>query len=342
MLVQRGLNAARGRSALFPYPLLSTSFLSFISLSLVLIYCTLCSSPSLLYAEGKPYKKILVLSYLPKIAESKVLEGIVSEVGKQCSIRKIKVNGNQTKLASIIKAELAKKPRPEAIIALGTRPSRYLCQNRPPIPFVCLGVNQILERELSDEEIAKIRGVDFELSHSTVLNGLSLLVPKAKIIGELKEVPEKTSEQGLVQSTKLEDGNYSLLSYGIRRRREIARTSLKLLRKVDILWLRPSRLLNQPDTVRYLLGKALELGRPVIGLSQNYVRAGALFCLQPDFKDIGAQLAILLDKKSLNRAKGLVPPRKAILCVNARVAQILGLRIPANILNDKDVVVVSK
>ena len=297
------------------------------------------SAPS--SAQKRKLKSVLVLSLLPKVAEQKVLAGIAFELGRQCRIRKVKINGKGKKLSDILKAELRRSPRPEAIISLGTKPSKYLASRTLPVSVVCLGVNQIMKRDLPASQLSKIRGVDFELCQQTILQKLGKLVPNARKIGELKELREKTSESGLLSTKKLENSRYTLLSYGVKKRRDIARTSLKLLRNVDVLWLRPSRLLNQPDTVRYLLGKALELGRPVIGLSQNYVRAGALFCLQPDFKDIGAQLATVLQQGDEAKT-GLKPPRRSILCVNARVAQLLGLRLGSAILNDKDVVVVRK
>ena len=290
-------------------------------------------------AHERKFKTILVLSLLPKVAERQVLSGVAFELGGQCRFRTIKINGND--MSHILKTELRRGPRPEAIISLGTKPSKFLAARTLPVPVVCLGVNQIMKRDLPASQLSKIRGVDFELCQQTILQKLSMLVPNARKIGELKELRDKTTESGLIETTKLENNRYTLLSYGVRRRRDIARTSLKLLRNVDVLWLRPSRLLNQPDTVRYLMGKALELGRPVIGLSQNYVRAGALFCLQPDFRDIGAQLAVVL--KQGNESKtGLKPPRRSILCVNARVAQLLGLQLSSAILNDKDVVVVRR
>ena len=315
----------------------------------LLIFCSgpLRADDDIPKTKARAIKTLLIVSQLPMKAEKAVRQGIAKELGPKTAIKILRVNGNDKTFYVRLDKQLNSRPKPEAIISLGSKPSRLLSSQPSKVPRVYLGVRQMLARQLSEKKLEKMRGVDFELCQKSIFQRLAQLLPKARMIGTIKEVASGSNENTEPATHKLQ-GNLLLKRFCVKRRRDIARTAIRLLKECDVLWLRPSKLLNQPDTVRYLLGKALEMGRPVIGLSQNYVRAGALFCLQPDFRDIGSQLASILRDERFGRDGyddgdlDLEPPRRSILCVNAKVAQLLGLRLSPKILNDKNVVVVRR
>jgi ABC-type uncharacterized transport system substrate-binding protein len=69
-----------------------------------------------------------------------------------------------------------------------------------------------------------------------------------------------------------------------------------------------------------------------MGFSQSFVKAGSLVSLYPDFEDIGNQAGVMARDLLGGRrpsAAGIVAPRKAMLAVNLRVADVIGLSIPA-------------
>ena len=113
---------------------------------------------------------------------------------------------------------------------------------------------------------------------------------------------------------------------------EMASAVATLLKETDAICLVQDKLILKPDNVRYILGKALRARIPVIGLSDSYVRAGALFCLKQDFVDVGCQLGRkILNIQSLKGSDLFDNPDKAIVVINQKVLKILGRRLPRSV-----------
>ena len=102
---------------------------------------------------------------------------------------------------------------------------------------------------------------------------------------------------------------------------------LKLKSHVDLVWCPPNAQLYNSATLKPLLMASLTNRLPIIGFSEQFVQAGALFGGSADFADVGRQTAALALRVVRNEP---VPSRQAArkfhFAYNQRVARLLGVK----------------
>jgi putative ABC transport system substrate-binding protein len=101
------------------------------------------------------------------------------------------------------------------------------------------------------------------------------------------------------------------------------------------LWSLNDPVVYNPETARSLLLFSLRNRIPMVGQSGAWVRAGALYALDRDYDDVGAQcaqLTALILAGAMPATVTPVPPRKVRYIVNARTAADIGVALPEAIL----------
>jgi putative ABC transport system substrate-binding protein len=106
---------------------------------------------------------------------------------------------------------------------------------------------------------------------------------------------------------------------------------VQLTNRADVLWGMNDPVVYNPETARSLLLFSLRNRIPLVGQSTAWVRAGALYALDRDYDDVGAQCAdagarILAGEAVANIAPE--PPRKVTYTLNRRTAADLGVSLP--------------
>lgn len=105
---------------------------------------------------------------------------------------------------------------------------------------------------------------------------------------------------------------------------------------IDVLWMLPDLTVVTPETGRILFLLAMEAGRPVVSFSEKYGEQGALMTISADPYDMGCQAADVAQKIFSGRPVSSLDSsyaRKAVVTVNSRVAEKLGVTIAPEILN---------
>jgi putative ABC transport system substrate-binding protein len=113
------------------------------------------------------------------------------------------------------------------------------------------------------------------------------------------------------------------------------------MQKVDALWTVADSGVFTPQTTPTLLLAALRHRMPLIGLSPGHVRSGALAALVVDYEEVGRQTAELV-VRVLEAPSSEVPvtaPRRVTLALNLKTAELLGLQIPKELLEEARIVV---
>jgi putative ABC transport system substrate-binding protein len=108
-----------------------------------------------------------------------------------------------------------------------------------------------------------------------------------------------------------------------------------LTNRADVLWSLNDPVVYNTETARSLLVFSLRNRIPMIGQSAAWVRAGALYALDRDYDDVGAQCAQLaaVVLSGVSPAQiAPVPPRKVRYAINARTAADLGVILPNAVL----------
>ena len=106
-------------------------------------------------------------------------------------------------------------------------------------------------------------------------------------------------------------------------------------RALDAVWLLPDPRIVDSTTFQMIVEKTKAAKKPFVAYSENFVKAGALFSVSPDYNATGQQL-VLLSKKMLS--KDSVRPEQPYLSkfhypigsysvLNLRTAEAIGLNL---------------
>lgn len=88
--------------------------------------------------------------------------------------------------------------------------------------------------------------------------------------------------------------------------------------------------LMTPDCARRILLFGAQAGIPVVGLSSAWVKAGALYCLECDYVDLGDQcgaMAVQILRGSAPQSIPPAPPRKISYSINQSVGDRLSIHL---------------
>ena len=167
--------------------------------------------------------------------------------------------------------------------------------------------------------------------------GLYLDGPLASLLSELRTVLPGKNRCGLIRNSahdepdpslpgRVRQQGFTLDTAECSRPEDLVKSFLSLKDKADFVVVLPDSSLYNNTTVRPLIRASLESRLPIVGFSSSFVRAGAALGVYPDFRDVGAQTAEVIQKFVAGQA-GLVDesPRKLQVAVNQRVLRLLGL-----------------
>lgn len=217
--------------------------------------------------------------------------------------------------------------KPDVIFALGTSVTQLVSGRAGGVPIVC---SMVVDPEGSGIGGANLAGVSLDIPVSTQFKVLKEVLPSVKTIGVLYNPAEnrKNIEKAGREAQAL---GMTLKPFLVANARGIP--NLDQL-DIDALWFIADTTVCQPPIIKRLLLGGLKNRIPVMGLSAQYVRAGALLALTCEYKDIGRQAGEIAQRllKGEKASKiGIHTPRKANLVLNLAVAKRLRLKIPKDI-----------
>ncbi|MDZ7637230.1 MAG: ABC transporter substrate binding protein [Bryobacterales bacterium] len=109
--------------------------------------------------------------------------------------------------------------------------------------------------------------------------------------------------------------------------RDLVEAFLKLRARADLVWCPPNPQLYNSATLKPLLVASFTNRLPILGYSEQFVQAGALFGGSPDYFEVGRQTAAVAARVLRNEA---VPVREDArvfrFSYNQRVARMLGVK----------------
>jgi putative ABC transport system substrate-binding protein len=191
---------------------------------------------------------------------------------------------------------------------------------------------------LSNED--HITGVSMNIAAKDQLSEFLKIHPKAKKIGLIYDPGETLYLYRDVQAAAYLLG-ITLIARDVHSPTEVPSAIRELKNKIDAFYMLPDMTVISHESIKYLMTFSLENSIPIITFSDNYVKQGALMSLNIDAFDIGRQAGEMAksilggkDVRYIQRAT----PRRAILSINLRVAQRLGIHISENILQKSEII----
>jgi putative ABC transport system substrate-binding protein len=187
---------------------------------------------------------------------------------------------------------------------------------------------------------ARVTGASLDVPFDVQLGYLQRLLPRARRIGVLYS-PEETGSVIAAARPAAERYGLELISEEVDEPSRAPLVLDSLMQKVDALWTVADSGVFTPQTTPTLLLAALRHRMPLIGLSPGHVRSGALAALVVDYEEVGRQTAELV-VRVLEAPSSEVPvtaPRRVTLALNLKTAELLGLQIPKELLEEARIVV---
>lgn len=219
--------------------------------------------------------------------------------------------------------------RPTLILALGSVSLQAVSRQIQDIPII-FGLVLGDKQPLPDN----VTGVFLDFSLETQFNWLGKILPKAENIGVIYN-PEQNGEKIAAATDLAARLGLQLDAHAITSPRELPAALENLARSADVFWGINDQLVVTPQTARTLLLFSFRNRIPFIGLSEVWVKAGALFALDRDYQDIGRQCAELAEKiLSGSQVRDLTPetPREVKYILNRHTAEQMKLELPAGLL----------
>lgn len=151
-------------------------------------------------------------------------------------------------------------------------------------------------------------------------------LPKAKRVGLLYN-PQLSKDIATRYSEAATRAGLTVSRAEVTDARTVAPLARALLSRVDVLWLLPDATVVTSETFPFLVQRSFEVKVPLVGFSESLCRAGALLALEVSPTELG-QRAASAAQRLLSGTAGAGEPLLGSLCLNARAASLLDLRLP--------------
>ena len=177
-------------------------------------------------------------------------------------------------------------------------------------------------------------GVLLDFPVATQLKWIRRFVPNGRTIGVLYN-PAENGEQIAVAKRIASGLGLRLVAREVRRPQDLPAALDKLASEADLLWGVTDQLVLSRQTAERILLFSFRNRIPLSGLSASWVKAGALYALDRDYEDLGAQCGEMAKQILGGRNADTLPPttpRKVIYALNLRTAEHLKLEFSTELI----------
>ncbi len=244
-------------------------------------------------------------------------------------VREYNLKGDAKKTDKIMRQ--IKQKRPQLVFALGALAALGAKGNlNHKIPIIYSLVLSPKDKDLSGDNIF---GISIEADIKKQFEMLKKIMPNANKIGVLYSRQTENYIRHAGRACNIL--GLKLASVKLASSRDVPDAIVKLLARVDSLWLTPDSIVANQASLNYILLLTLENNIPFMVYNKNFVRAGALFSCGINYTDIGKQ-AGSLGRQILEGKKTpavLSSSTKIEWAINLRTAQNMGLKISNGLLD---------
>lgn len=220
----------------------------------------------------------------------------------------------------------------DLIYALGGEASKWASDTTKKIPIVA---TLVLKNDVFNNS-ANMTGVSLSYPLSTQFEWVKKFFPQQKTIAILYN---PTENEGTIQTAKQlsQRGGFNLIAIPVESPKKLPYALEQLANNVEILLAIPDETVMSVATAKEVLLASFRNKVPLVGLSDNWVKSGALYALSWDYVDLGKQCADMANKLLHGSPiKNIRPenPRKVTYTINAKIAEHMNLEIPNDLLNN--------
>jgi len=283
---------------------------------------TLCVND---HAEGAEYR-VAVIMGLDETAFEGTLSGFQEELKKQgikiyYDIYRIKGDPEKAREAIL----RIKTSQANLILCLGSLAADAAAKeitNIPILATLCLRLDAI-------KKAPNATGISLEIPLETQFKWVQRIAKDTKTVGVIYSNDE--NHKKVEAAARVASGmGMKLEAQEVSTPQDVTQALEKLSKKADILWTIADNLLSNPQIVKGIMLFSFKNKLPVIGLSLEWVKAGALYSLDWDYKDLGEQCGELAQKILGGASPSSLPPaspRKLTYSLNLNTAGQMKLNI---------------
>jgi putative ABC transport system substrate-binding protein len=246
-------------------------------------------------------------------------------------IRELDIGGDLNKGRGLIGQ--MKQNKPKLIFTIGDKATFLAKEGFSDVPIV---FSMVLNWKLLGlSENKNITGISLDVPPESQFTQLKLVVPNVARIGVIYS-PE-ASQELIERAREISVGlGIELVRVQVTSDKEVKKAWDGIKNKIDALWMVADPLVITQDNFEFLQKQTLRQRIPFMGYSENFVKAGALLSVSPDYETIGSQAAsvtlqILEDKKE-PRDIQITEPIGTVIALNKNTAKKLGLSLNDPIL----------
>ncbi len=276
----------------------------------------LLAPPSAVFAAEKI--AVLVSSKDAPFEETlKGFQGFLAKVAVDAEYDIHRLEGSAAKAGQAVQA--VKKSAPKLVVTLGSLATDAAVKEISDIPIVAC----MVLRADGLKKAPNVTGVGLEFSLEVQTSWLQIMLPTAKRIGVIYN-PDENQKRVEAAGRIMQGMGLTLVTQEVRSAQDIAAALDALAKKVDVIWGIADAVAMTPQTAKSILPFSIRNNIPLIGVSPMWVKAGALYSLDWDYADLGAQaggMAVGILKGTPPAAVPAASARKVLYALNLKTAQ---------------------
>ena len=232
---------------------------------------------------------ILQTADFPQFRDS--IESFTQQLKTKYSIRTVCLEGSLNRGREEI--QLIKANKPDLLWAIGDMAAYLAREVSSDIPVI---FSHVLDWQKFTLQQSKMTGVAMEVDPGIIFARLKLLLNNVQSVGIVFNTRSDTTilNNALNAAELL---NLQVITKAVTGKNDIEKAWRELHEQnIDALWMLPDPAVADPYVFNYLREESLRAKVALIGFSEAYVRAGALFSVSPHYTTIGQQCSVLVKR----------------------------------------------
>lgn len=257
------------------------------------------------------------------------LRQYLSQQGMQDDLTVLSMEGDATKAASLLQE--IKKSDAKLLLTFGSLATQAAVREGIVIPLVAslvLNANDL-------KQTPNATAVLLEFPVDIQLQWLRRFLPQQTTVGVLFN-PKENRNTITAATQAAERLGLKLVAREVNMPQELPDALDGIAKKIDTLWGIADPTILSPQTAEPILLFSFENRIPFVGLAASWVKAGALYALDRDYNDLGAQCGELALKILTGVHANTLPPaspRKVAYSLNLKTANHMKIDIPQALID---------
>ena len=219
---------------------------------------------------------------------------------------------------------------PCALVTLGPGPTRLAAAATRRVPIVA---TLVMVGSLPSQS-PNVTGVSLDFPLAVQLTWLQRIVPDRRIVGLLYD-PAQNARIAAALTRLAGDRQLTVVERTVSEPAEMPAALDVIAQRAEVLFAIPDTLVLSRETAQALLVFSFQNRVPFVGLSDAWVKAGALYALERDYHDVGAQAAAIVARLAGGEEAAAIPieaPRKVVYVLNRRAAEHMKIHLERSIV----------